>query len=155
MNLLLLHDDDFESETRARVDGLRCKHVRRILKKKPGDTLVAGRANGLIGTATILELSKESLVVDVDLSEAPPAPLPGVLVLALPRPPVMARALAAATSLGIKHIVLLQTQRVERTYWGATAMTAAPTTMRQGQTTMPGPSVAPTAPETAAAAPMA
>jgi 16S rRNA (uracil1498-N3)-methyltransferase len=124
VNLLLLHDDDFESETRARVDGRRCKHVRRILKKKPGDTLVAGRANGLIGTATILELSKESLVVDVDLSEAPPAPLPGVLVLALPRPPVMARALAAATSLGIKHIVLLQTQRVERTYWGATAMTA-------------------------------
>ena len=123
MNLLLLHDDDFESETRARVTGRRCKHVRRILKKKPGETLLAGRANGLIGTATILELSKEVLVVEASLSDAPPPPLPGVLVLALPRPPVMARAVSAATSLGIKHIVLLHTQRVENTYWGASAMT--------------------------------
>lgn len=125
MNLLLLRDDDFDREDRARIHGRRCRHVHRILKKTVGDTLVAGRLNGAIGTARILEISKEELVVAVDLREPPPPPLPVVLILALPRPPVLGRALAAATSIGVKHIVLLHTRRVERTYWKAGAMAPA------------------------------
>lgn len=129
MNLLLLRDEDFDGDEHARVRGRRCKHVRRILKKAAGDTLVAGRLNGAIGTAKILEISKEELVVAVDLREEAPPPLPVVLILALPRPLVLGRALAAATSLGVKHIVLLHTRRVERTYWQANAM--EPTALEQ------------------------
>ncbi|MCA9512781.1 MAG: 16S rRNA (uracil(1498)-N(3))-methyltransferase [Myxococcota bacterium] len=122
MNLLLLDDDDFVDARTARVTGRRCRHVRRILRKQPGDVLAAGRIGGALGTATILALDREALVVEVALDTAPPPPLAATLVLALPRPPVMQRVLAAATSLGVARIVLLHTRRVERTYWEASAM---------------------------------
>ena len=122
MNLLLLFPDDFEADGLARVRGRRAHHVRRILRSKVGDELCVGLLDDRIGSATIAALSAEDLVLEVRLEHDPPPPLPATLVIALPRPPVLGRVLAAATSFGVKRIVLLHTRRVEKTYWNAGAL---------------------------------
>jgi len=122
MNLLLLAAEDFETPTRARVEGRRARHVRRILRASPGDQLSVGRIDGKIGTGTVVALDSVQLVLDVELVQPPPPPLAATLVLALPRPPVLGRVLAATASFGIKRIVLLHTRRVEKTYWEAHAL---------------------------------
>jgi RsmE family RNA methyltransferase len=55
--------------------------------------------------------------MEVRLDQAPPPSLPLTLLLALPRPKVLRRLLRSATTLGIKKIILLNTSRVEKSYW--------------------------------------
>jgi len=109
MNLLLLFPDDFVSDTRARVGGRRLEAMHRI----GGATFRAGVAGGRMGTATVVAPGE----VEVDLDSDPPRPLPLTLVLALPRPKVLNRTVAAAVSMGIKRIVLINAWKVEKSYW--------------------------------------
>jgi RsmE family RNA methyltransferase len=55
--------------------------------------------------------------MEVVLDQDPPPKLPLTLILALPRPKVLNRAVAAATSLGLARIVLLNAWKVEKSYW--------------------------------------
>ena len=126
MNLLLLSPEDFESDGRAVVHGRRARHVSRILRAGVGDELCVGLIGDRIGTGSIVSLDARELVLDIRLEREPPAPLAATLVLALPRPPVLGRVLAAATSFGVKRIVLLHTRRVEKTYWEARALQPGP-----------------------------
>ncbi|HUJ12689.1 MAG TPA: 16S rRNA (uracil(1498)-N(3))-methyltransferase [Thermoanaerobaculia bacterium] len=109
MNLLLLFPEDFIGVTRARVDGRRLDEIRRI----GSDTLRAGVVGGQLGTARIVAAGEVEVVLDSD----PPPPLPLTLVLALPRPKVLGRVIAGATSMGIKRIFLINAWRVEKSYW--------------------------------------
>lgn len=58
-----------------------------------------------------------ALAMDVILDLAPPPKVDLTLVLALPRPKVLNRVLAAATSLGIPRIYLVNAWKVEKSYW--------------------------------------
>jgi 16S rRNA (uracil1498-N3)-methyltransferase len=49
--------------------------------------------------------------------ERPPPKRPVGLVVCLPRPPVLRRVLQHATALGVDAITLLQSARVEKSYW--------------------------------------
>jgi 16S rRNA (uracil1498-N3)-methyltransferase len=60
----------------------------------------------------------------VALDHDPPPPLPLTLILALPRPKVLNRVIAGAVSLGIKHIVLINAWRVEKSYWSSPRLSA-------------------------------
>jgi len=55
--------------------------------------------------------------MSVSLNTDPPLPLPLRLILALPRPKVLNRSIAAAASMGIRHIDLINAWRVEKAYW--------------------------------------
>jgi 16S rRNA (uracil1498-N3)-methyltransferase len=109
MNLLLLFPEDFVTETRARVDGRRLAEIARI----GSNELRVGIVNGRIGTARVLASGE----VEVRLDNDPPPPLPLTLVMALPRPKVLNRVIAGATSMGIKRIFLINAWRVEKSYW--------------------------------------
>src|SRR5699024_10711873 len=50
-------------------------------------------------------------------AEEPPSPLPITLMLALPRPKMLRRVLMDAITLGIKHIILINSYKVEKSYW--------------------------------------
>lgn len=117
MNLILLFEDDFLDEGHVRLTGRRLEHVRHVHRAAVGDALVVGVAGGRIGKGEVTRLDAEALEMQVALTEDAPAPLPLTLVLALPRPKVLNRVIASATSLGVKRIVLCNAWRVEKSYW--------------------------------------
>lgn len=117
MNLLLLLDDDFVDEQTVRLTGRRLQHVRHVHRAGAGDTLAAGRLGGNIGRGEIVRIDDELMEMRVTLDQAPPPPLPLRLVLALPRPKVLNRVVAAVTSMGVKRLVLINSWRVEKSYW--------------------------------------
>lgn len=117
MNLLLLEPADLAGGGRARVEGRRCQHAREILQAQGGTRLRAGVLGGPMGEAEVLETGEGFLELSLDLHAPPPPKLPLTLLLALPRPKVLHRALASAASLGVARIVLLNAWKVEKAYW--------------------------------------
>lgn len=121
MNLILLFDEDFVSRDVVHLRGRRREHVTGVHRAAVGDSLVVGVANGRIGTGVITRLD-DVLELQVTLDRDPPPPLPLTLVLALPRPKVLNRVIASATSLGVKRIILINAWRVEKSYWKSPRM---------------------------------
>jgi RsmE family RNA methyltransferase len=117
MNLVLLFDGDFVSDDRVLLRGRRAEHIARVHRAAEGDALVVGIADGRVGSGTITSMTGDTVEMQVTLDREPPAPLPLTLILALPRPKVLNRVIASATSLGIKEIHLINAWRVEKSYW--------------------------------------
>lgn len=124
VNLILLHPEDFDvpGEARVRLTGRRAEHLRKIHRARVGDELCVGAVGGRVGRGRVCALDRESAVLEVWFDEAPPPPLDVTLLLALPRPPVLRRVLIAATSMGVKRIVLLNANRVEKSFWQSHAL---------------------------------
>ena len=116
MNLILLFAEDFVAPDRAQLRGRRLTHVTGVHRAAVGDSLVVGLAGGRIGAGVVTRLD-DVLELQVTLDRDPPPPLPLTLVLALPRPKVLNRVIASATSLGVKRIFLINAWRVEKSYW--------------------------------------
>ncbi|MGA2546099.1 MAG: RsmE family RNA methyltransferase [Rectinemataceae bacterium] len=114
MNILILE----EAEIGLRIPRAdrRWAHIKKVLKKGPGDRIAAGLADGPLGEAVLLELDDAGLVLDFEeRCESPPlAPLR--LILGLPRPIQAARILKELTSLGIEEIHLTVTELGEKSY---------------------------------------
>ena len=85
-------------------------------RAKAGDSLVVGELNGRIGRGVVSRLD-DALELEVTLDADPPPKLPLTLVLALPRPKVLNRVIAGATSLGVQRVILINAWRVEKSYW--------------------------------------
>lgn len=118
MNLILLfHDDFIEGTSRVKLAGRRLKHVLDVHRASVGDELCVGLVNDRIGTGKVLALSESDLEMEVSLERMPPQALPVVLILALPRPKVLRRVLRAVSSMGVKKMILLNSFRVEKSYW--------------------------------------
>lgn len=124
MNLLLLLPEDHLAGPRYRVAGRRARHIRTVLGLGVGDRLRAGCLDGEIGSATIDADDGAQLTLHFSASGPPPAPLPLTLILALPRPKMLKRILIDAASLGIKRIVLLNSWKVDKSYWQTPALHA-------------------------------
>lgn len=105
-----------------RLDGRRLRHLRKVLRAAPGDRLAVGLAGGEIGQGEVLAIDRRSAELEVRLVAAPPPPLDVILVLALPRPPVLRRTLIAAASLGVKRIEIVAAERVEKSFWQSHAV---------------------------------
>jgi RsmE family RNA methyltransferase len=119
MNLILLSPDDLEAEGFARVrDPRRLAHLHQVHRARRGDRLTLGIEGGRIGRGELLSLDDQEARFAIEhLEQLPPPALPVHLVLALPRPRMLARSLEHATALGVKHITLLHSRRVEKSYW--------------------------------------
>jgi 16S rRNA (uracil1498-N3)-methyltransferase len=121
MNCILLFDADFVDDTRTvvRLTGRRKKHVLSVCKASIGDTLRVGQLNGKTGKGKVLTTSDSVLEMSVLLNAPPPEPLPCTLILAMPRPKVFKRCIEAVTAMGVKRIFIIESWRVEKSYWGS------------------------------------
>lgn len=117
MNLVLLFNEDFIDSRRVRLEGRRFMHILEVHRVAIGDELRVGLAGGLIGSGRITAVNDRSLEMDVSLTQAPPAALPVTLILALPRPKVLKRVLLSLTAMGVKRLILLNSYRVEKSFW--------------------------------------
>ena len=117
MNLVILEKTDFIDEDTVVLKGRRFKHLISVNRVANHDELSCGLLNGKIGTGVITNLSKTFLEMKVQLDRDPPDPLPLTLVLALPRPKMLKRIIESVTSLGVKKIYLINSWRVEKSYW--------------------------------------
>lgn len=117
MNLVLLEDRDFIDQDHVRLEGRRFQHLISVNRVKIKDSLSCGLLNGKIGKGEVTNLSDESVEIKVYLDHDPPEPLPLTLVLALPRPKMVKRIIQSVTSLGVKKIYLINSWRVEKSFW--------------------------------------
>jgi RsmE family RNA methyltransferase len=120
MNLLLLRSGEVDPESlRATVEGDRAAHLAGVLRARPGDRLRAGIVRGPIGQARVVQATAERAVVELELGTERPEPPRIELVLALPRPKVLARTLEIAASFAVSRIDLVNAWRVERSYFAS------------------------------------
>lgn len=117
MNLLLLDTEDLVTERRAVVRGRRRDHVAAVLRAAAGSSVIAGMMNGPVGRAEVLRIDEFEVELGLDLCDDPPPPAPVRLAVAVPRPKVLNRVIASATSFGVKDIALINSWRVEKSYW--------------------------------------
>lgn len=117
MNLLLVNQQEVDEQGCVLLTGRRHQHIKTIHQLNLGDRLQAGLVNGLCGEAEIIEQQTDATRIKLNLHRQPPAPLPVTLLLALPRPRMLARSLEHLATLGVKKLVLMQTARVEKSYW--------------------------------------
>lgn len=117
MNLLLLEDGDFVAADRALLSGRRLKHLHEVHRAAVGDSLRVGRLNGLIGTGQLLRLDAEQAELSIELDQSAPGKLPLTLLLALPRPKMLRRVLQTISAMGVPRVVLLNSYRVEKSFW--------------------------------------
>jgi 16S rRNA (uracil1498-N3)-methyltransferase len=117
MNILLLHQHDWVANDVALVRDHRAEHIRSVLKAKVGDSLRVGLIGGLCGQGVIENLDPSGVRLNVQLSEPPPPRHRFDIVLALPRPKMLRRILRQCAEFGIANLHLINSARVEKSYW--------------------------------------
>lgn len=116
MNLLLLQPSDFTGADTVQISDTRAQHIRKVLRAELGQQLRCGVLNGQLGSAEITGLGS-TIELRVNLNTPAPAKLPLTLLLALPRPKAARRIIRSATELGVEKIILLNSYRVDKSYW--------------------------------------
>jgi RsmE family RNA methyltransferase len=118
MNILLFSADEVSATGQLYIqDARRQSHLAQVLKPNVGDSLRVGQINGDIGQAQVLQHTPQATLLQVELNQPSVAPLALKLLLALPRPKMMRRILQTCATLGVSEITLLNSSKVEKSYW--------------------------------------
>lgn len=129
MNLILVRASDVDAGGRAILRGARARHVAGVIAARPGDRLRVGVVRGAIGHATVAAVDDAEVALELDralVAGAPTAAPPEIdLVLALPRPKVLSRALETAASFGVRRIDLVNAWRVDKAYFSSSRLDPA------------------------------
>lgn len=125
MNVLLFTDRDRTAPNRIQIGGSRLQHLRDVLAADAGAKLRVGELGGRMGVGELLSIDADAAVLEIQLTEEPPPKLPLCLVLALPRPKMLRRILRTVAELGVSELHLINSFRVEKSYWQTPALAAA------------------------------
>jgi 16S rRNA (uracil1498-N3)-methyltransferase len=118
MNIILLNPEDIDLNQGAFIsDERRINHIRTIHKAQIGDKMKLGLLNGAMGEGLITDIQSNKISFQLNLTQAAPQSLPLTLILALPRPKMLRRILQTVATLGVKNIYLINSYRVEKSYW--------------------------------------
>jgi len=118
MNIILVEKDDFIENDIVLITDRRANHIKTVHNVEVGKTLKIGMINGKIGTGVLLESHDQNrIVLKTSFSVDPPQKLPVSLLLSLPRPKSLKKALSTAITMGVKVIFLINSARVEKSYW--------------------------------------
>lgn len=122
MNLILLYPTDFTTGQQVTLTDRRYTHIQKVHKAQPGQQLIVGLLNGKTGHGIVTSIDNTQVTLDITLEAAPPVPLPLTLIIALPRPQMLKRILQTCATMGVKKIIFLHSQRVEKSYWQTPAL---------------------------------
>ena len=123
MNLLLLSEEDrVEGETFSVSDG-RLQHLLEVHGATVGSTVRVGLLNGPMGEGRLEQIDTSRALLTADLSNPPPDKIPLSLVLALPRPKMLRRILRSVAEFGVPELHLVNSYRVEKSYWQSPVLT--------------------------------
>jgi RsmE family RNA methyltransferase len=127
MNLLLLESQDLIHDDCALLTAgdPRYQHIRQILDAQAGESLRAGLLNGPMGQAHIDSITSSDMRLSLRLNQQPPAKLPLTVILALPRPKMIRRILRTIAEMGVPDLILINTYKVEKSYWRSPALDSA------------------------------
>ncbi len=124
MNIVLLEPNDYIGDGHARLSDKRARHIRDILGAEKNTMIKVGNLNGLLGSGEILHIDENTVELRVTLDRAPPPKLPLTIMLALPRPKMLRRILRTVAELGVRELILVNTAKVEKSYWQTPALAA-------------------------------
>jgi len=127
MNLLLIDYKEIDVDGTVTLGDRRGEHIVRVLGSKPGDRIRVGIVNGPTGAGEIVAVEKgrgEYASVTLRFSaEEGEAEAPAVdLILGLVRPIMLKKILAQSASLGVGRIFLINANRVEKSFFGASLL---------------------------------
>lgn len=94
----------------------RAKHIRKILKLKPGESFRSGTVNGLQGHSILKEMVDKNLYLEHYHQNQNPPPFPIKLICGTPRPNSAKRMLRDATSMGVASITFVNSDLGEKSY---------------------------------------
>jgi len=117
MNIVLLREQDWGTNSTVKLTDYRAHHLINVIKVEINQTLRVGLLNGDLGSATVTQISDNTVELEVRLSEAPLPRHPIHLVLALPRPKMLRRVFRSVAEFGVTELHLIHSYRVEKSYW--------------------------------------
>lgn len=117
MNIVLLREHDWITNNTVRLTDYRAHHLINVINVEANQPLRVGLINGDRGSATVTQLSNNTVELEVMLSEAPLPRHPIHLVLALPRPKMLRRVFRSVAEFGVAELHLIHSYRVEKSYW--------------------------------------
>jgi 16S rRNA (uracil1498-N3)-methyltransferase len=125
VNFLLLEPGESDADGRCRLVGRRAEHVRAVLRAEVGDVLRAAILDGPRGEARVTAVAAEAVEVACTWRQDVEPQPEDALLLAVPRPKVLARMLAHAAALGFGRIELFRSWRVDKSHLQSDAMQPA------------------------------
>lgn len=118
MNLIILEDHHFIDDMTVRLGQQHRTHLVQVLRCQPGDKVAVGRLGGNTGEAQVNSIGENTVELVIEPLTTPPPPvLPVTLILGLPRPRMLQRTLQTIATMGVQRLCLIQTSRVEKSYW--------------------------------------
>jgi RsmE family RNA methyltransferase len=117
VNLLLLEQADFVADDHVLLRDRRLTHLQQVHRAEVGESLKVGLLGGDMGSGRLLRLDAGEAELQVSFDQPPPAKLPLTLLLALPRPKMLRRVLQTVATMGVPRLVLLNSYRVEKSFW--------------------------------------
>ena len=126
MNLILLELNEVNDDNTVVLADRRSLHIVKVLGARTGDRLKAGIINGPVGNVEVLSINTDGSAVSVVLrwtsqglvSDAPLYDL----ILGLVRPIMLKKIMTQAASLGVGRIFLINANRVEKSFFGASLL---------------------------------
>jgi RsmE family RNA methyltransferase len=126
MNLLLFESKEMMSDATIVLNDRRSEHIIRVLGCNPGDTVRAGMINGPVGTGEIVSIARGRVDSEVVLRFTAEGDVPGQppldLIMGLVRPIMLKKILSQAASIGVGRIFLINANRVEKSFFGASLL---------------------------------
>ncbi|MDD2943115.1 MAG: RsmE family RNA methyltransferase [bacterium] len=116
MNLLLFEKDEVLAEGRVLIGPHRRRAVLERHTLEVGRTYTAGIVDGPLGVALVTDIGTDKIELEFLAKRQSPSFSSSSLILAAPRPQMFKRILEAAGSLGIERIIIVSSERSQKSY---------------------------------------
>lgn len=118
MNLIILTSNDIISQDLYKLTDERFIHIKNILKAQLNDLIEIGLLNDSVGKAKIEKISDDEIILKIVSHKKRNDYTPHLnLICALPRPQTLKKVLGTCASMGVEHLYLIRSEKVEKSYF--------------------------------------